>query len=154
MAGEDVRWMAKPNLPVLLMLEAAACAILCIVFVLFFSIFSGLPVGMKFSLGFLSALAGVGILHVIVGMREYVVTDQRLLIISAFSHDIADSCDLQEIASITRPRYLRTLVVERRHGDPVRLWALTDTAGAMQAMNIGQLEVAPDAADEAAEENG
>ena len=152
MAGEDVRWMSKPHLPLLLMLEGAAVVVMLLGFLLFFSIFSGLQMGTKLALSLLSALAAAGILHVIVGMRQYVVTDQRLLIISGFSHDIYDSCELQEIVSITRPRFLRSLVVERRHGNPVRLWALNDTAGAMQAMNIGQLAVAGEDGDEAYDE--
>jgi hypothetical protein len=153
MAGEDVRWMSKPALPLLLMLEGVAAVILFVAFLLFFSIFSGLPLGIEVCLAVLAALAAAGILHVIVGMREYVVTDQRLLIISGFSHEVHDSCDLHEIASVSRPRFLRSLIVERRHGSPVRLWALSDTPGAMEAMNVGQLELAADGGDEAEEEN-
>ena len=141
MAGEDVRYMAKPNPALLAALDGVVIAVSFIPLMLFFFIFAGdFPIGMKISFSLLAGCAIAGILHLTVGTRRYVVTDQRLLVIANFTHDVHDSCELQDITSVTRPKYLRSLFVERAQGKPVRLWALDDIPAAMNALNVGQLK--------------
>jgi hypothetical protein len=137
MAGEDVRWMARPNIALLLLLECIVAGGSGVVLWVLTSIFAGdLPMGMRLTLAAIAALLGVGILHGTIGMRRYVVTDQRLLVITGFSHDVHDSCDLGDIVSVRMPRFSNSLIVERNRGKPIRLWAVASIKAALDAMGV------------------
>jgi hypothetical protein len=141
MAGEDVRWMGKPNPMLMGVLDLGVAAAAFVPLLLFFTIFAAdLSMAMKFVFALLAGLAGAGILHMTIGTRKYVITDQRLLIVANLSADVHDSCDLRDITSVRRPRNLRSLFIERGHGKPIRLWALSDPDEVMAALNVGQLE--------------
>ena len=141
MAGEDVRWMGKPNPMLMGFLDLAVAAGAFVPLLLFFMIFAAdMPIGMKLTFAILAGLAGAGILHMTVGTRKYVITDQRLLIVANLSSDVHDSCELGDITSVKRPRHIRSLFIERGHGKPIRLWALSDPEEVMEALNVGQLQ--------------
>jgi hypothetical protein len=126
LAGEDVRWMGKPNVARLLILEVVAAAGSFVVLFIIMSVFAvDLPNYMKAGISAVAAVAGMAILHFLVGMRTYVITDQRLLIITSFTSDVHDSCELSEIESIRKPGFGNSLIITRRNNPkPIRLWAL------------------------------
>ena len=90
-------------------------------------------------------LAAVGILHCTVGLRQYVITDQRLLVLSSFSHDVHDSCELPDITGFSNPRYLHSLIIGRKQGKPLRLWALADREEAEEALSVDRESEPPQA---------
>jgi len=143
MAGENVRWIGKPNPMLMGILDLMVTAAAFIPLLLFFMIFAAdMPMAIKITFAILAGLAGAGILHMTIGTRKYVITDKRLLIIANLSSDVHDSCDLEDITGVQRPKYLRatrSLFIDRGHGQPIRLWALSEPDEVMDSLNIGQL---------------
>ena len=139
LAGEDVRWMGKPNIGWLALLEVMAGLSAFVGFFLIVWISSGLPPGLSAGISVVAALAAIAILHFLIGMRTYVITDQRLLIITSFSNDVHDSCELSEIESITPMKFGSTLKIKRRNSEKLMtLWALGDRDGVAEALSSRQ----------------
>jgi hypothetical protein len=143
MAGENVRWIGKPSPMLMGILDLMMTGAAFIPLVLFFMIFAAdFPMALKITFALLAGIAGAGILHMTIGTRKYVITDQRLLIIANLSSDVHDSCELRDITGVLRPKFLRvtrSLFIERGTGKPIRLWALSEPEAVIDALNIGQL---------------
>jgi hypothetical protein len=126
MAGEDVLWMGKPNKLLVLGLEILVTVSGFVVGFAFTSIFSDLPNGMKSMLSLMFALLAALALYCLVAMRTYILTGKRLIVISDITHEVAESCSIEEITEVTKPGFGQQLLVHRQNANPVRLIAVPD----------------------------
>ena len=135
MAGEDVRWLGKPNKRLLLIYEGIIAVGACVVLAGFIGIFAGLPAYMVVSAAILFALCGTGIVHYFISTSTYVISDRRVLVVSDFSSQLMAACDLEEITGYTMPGFGNILIIRRTNGSPIRLFALADRKQAENALN-------------------
>lgn len=135
MAGEDVRWMGKPNTKLLLIYEGVIAVGACVLLAGFIALTSGLPAYMVFSAAIIFALCGTGIVHYFISTSTYVISDRRVLVVSDFSSQLTAACDLEEITGYTMPGFGNILIIQRSNGRPIRLFAIADRKEAENALN-------------------
>ncbi len=126
--------MSAPDPRQTILLGSGIAGILFVIFFALVSVFGGLPPSLSAACAVLFALAGAGILYATKGTCKYIVTDQRLLVVSGFSHEVQDSCDLEEISALTPVKLTKSLKVECKSGKIIRLWAVANEQAAQQAL--------------------
>lgn len=135
LAGEDVKYLSKPDMGQVILLEAGVVLVLFVMLFPVISLFGGLPAGLSAAASLLFAIGGAVILYCTIGARQYVITDQRLLILSGFTHEVHDSCELDEIQALSVAKYTKSLTVECKNGKFIKLWAIANQPAARAALS-------------------